>query len=906
MNNKFSLKSFQREDLARAGLHDGFILGWDTGLGKTLGLFLYPIVKLGFTPVNGRAVPNGPCLVVAPGDLHEQIIAEAAMLKLDVILLDTQEKFREMVKAHSPLGTLDSAITSRGQRLPNGFYLTSYTQLTSNGVKEMPHPEKLGAAAWLEIAGLSQGDDTLPLAPRIAAQSGTPPVPLTVGEYFAERSRGHRWGLDYGTFSLSPATACLGDLETAYLKAMTSVDSMRNQEAAGNERARYQHSYGILRQLLPVYKHGPQVTLADLNPEQRAWVTLQFCRARYSVYIENEGVTHTLELTAPPVPDGVVAPPAPTWRVKCCASPALVDYCYDAFASASVDEGVRIKGEESIIGMGVRQLTPRYRAIASATPIKNRLTDVFRLAWWATGGREEAHARFPYADDSAERESFAKTFLVTERNLTKEATAKAEKKSRPSRKQTAEVCNIHRLWKLFGPIILRRRKRDCGEDIVPLHRHMVRCKMGTEQRRVYSYHIKAQYLDKNLRNAPAAKLQALRQVAADPCTPNLEPKPGKPTEPCPECAAARIASGHTIFEWQANGSHRKCPRCSGRGEIPLPHIATSNYVPKIVSVLTLVSEILARGEQVLIAAAFNEPNDTLAARLREAGVRHVIMDGRTSPKQRGAAAARFKAGRQPRGHLDPLDSPFVGMPVALVGVDSMAEGHNFFRCRNLILYSYSWAADKFTQVLARIHRMTSPVPVNVYLVLCEGTTDAYLENNIQEKTDACELVLDGKLMGEQAEEINYAQLLDIAAAEFNTVTQTIDESRLHAEWPQLRHTLGQAQRAWDGLGGKESRLQSVPATSAAPSLPESPAAPEPVQTSAPADCAPAQSPCVASERSTGLSWVDAALADFDCVPPQSPCEASGRSMGTSEPDPEDAWRTRRANRAARIRELLAA
>ena len=42
------LKEFQRQDLARASLHDGLILGWDTGLGKTLAGFLWPLVKLGW------------------------------------------------------------------------------------------------------------------------------------------------------------------------------------------------------------------------------------------------------------------------------------------------------------------------------------------------------------------------------------------------------------------------------------------------------------------------------------------------------------------------------------------------------------------------------------------------------------------------------------------------------------------------------------------------------------------------------------------------------------------------------------------------------------------------------------------------------------------------------------------
>lgn len=45
---EITLKPFQMQDLARASLHDGLILGWDTGLGKTLAGFLWPLAKLGW------------------------------------------------------------------------------------------------------------------------------------------------------------------------------------------------------------------------------------------------------------------------------------------------------------------------------------------------------------------------------------------------------------------------------------------------------------------------------------------------------------------------------------------------------------------------------------------------------------------------------------------------------------------------------------------------------------------------------------------------------------------------------------------------------------------------------------------------------------------------------------------
>jgi len=56
-------------------------------------------------------------------------------------------------------------------------------------------------------------------------------------------------------------------------------------------------------------------------------------------------------------------------------------------------------------------------------------------------------------------------------------------------KLTAEVCNVHRLWKLLAPeIVLRRRKEDSGEDIFPKIRKVVRCEMGTLQQQVYEHH----------------------------------------------------------------------------------------------------------------------------------------------------------------------------------------------------------------------------------------------------------------------------------------------------------------------------------------------------------------------------------------------------------------------------------
>jgi SNF2 family DNA or RNA helicase len=84
--------------------------------------------------------------------------------------------------------------------------------------------------------------------------------------------------------------------------------------------------------------------------------------------------------------------------------------------------------------------------------------------------------------------------------------------------------------------------------------------------------------------------------------------------------------------------------------------------------------------------------------------------------------------------------------------------------------AYSWAYDRFKQALDRVHRMTSAKPVNVYVVLCTGSIDRRLESLVQEKSDAAELVLDGRLVGESTEEVNLAELLKVAGIQWQGST----------------------------------------------------------------------------------------------------------------------------------------
>lgn len=61
------LKPFQKSDIARAAMHDGVILAWEPGMGKSLAAVAWPLVK------KARRT-----LIVAPDSLHHQLTVSAS------------------------------------------------------------------------------------------------------------------------------------------------------------------------------------------------------------------------------------------------------------------------------------------------------------------------------------------------------------------------------------------------------------------------------------------------------------------------------------------------------------------------------------------------------------------------------------------------------------------------------------------------------------------------------------------------------------------------------------------------------------------------------------------------------------------------------------------------------------
>lgn len=524
--------------------------------------------------------------------------------------------------------------------------------------------------------------------------------------------------------------------------------------------------------------------------------------------------------------------------IRCLWAPTLATLAADLFDCVECDEGVRLKSTDSFISLGVRAMRPKFRYVFTGTPIKNRLPDIFWLCHWAAGGFTDACARWPYPNQPSALDEFADAHMLIEENLTKER-EHVEKKGyfKTFKKRTPRICNIHRLWKLLSGVVLRQRKDNVGEDIVPKTIIPIRVMPGRSQQAVYQWHCDnpPDFAQNGNPLNPVSQIMVqltnLRQAALCPDSPNLG-RNGYSVNKIRKMLAKEAGINLDIPPGQVDAKQTdKTVKIAAKGErTPFPEEASTAFTllqamierggkidmeavyaaapsfrgrinaliaedtnakaakswtdhnPKQAAILQLIHDLLTQGEQVAILAPFQQFGETLYNRLREAGVSAILLDGKKSPRRRGHESKMFKK---------KVYSVVIG------GIQSMSEGHSWEQCSHLILPSLDWAFDKNRQAEDRVHRLTSRKPVQIYVMVTTNTIDLRLENDYAQKKDSSQLALDGALFSDDVEEINLGQLLNQCIRNFNPGAPTVDELDIEQEWENsLKHKLSLAEKVF--------------------------------------------------------------------------------------------------------------
>ena len=434
--------------------------------------------------------------------------------------------------------------------------------------------------------------------------------------------------------------------------------------------------------------------------------------------------------------------------ITCVWTPTLarVAAMHDSFDCVVIDEGTRLQATESRIAASIRLLDPKYRLVLTGTPIKNRLESLFWLASWVAG----RYGRWPYAPNESSRERFAGTFLQNERFITREENARLRgEKPRNTTKRSNRICSVHRLWKTLAPVIIRRRKADCGEEIPNKTVQPIIVSPGQAQLAVYRYHLD----NPPLRGKTGGKAVHRR---------------------------VQIGMQLTMLRLAALCPQSQSLQDSFTGAAG-PRRSWTDITPKLAAVLGIIKEVVGAGKQVIVGSPFREFSQALQARLEEAEVASVLLDGDVAPEDRGRLAHAFKKGKY---------------AVLVAGLKAMGEGHSFENCSHLILPGLSYAYDENEQFIHRIWRLNSPGPVTIYPVIMQGSIDEKLHEIFTEKADAANLALDGRLFTEPTADVDLEWLLNQTIRSFDPKIPTISEQQLLDQWDattarQLRHAYQQ-------------------------------------------------------------------------------------------------------------------
>jgi hypothetical protein len=817
----FTFRAYQKEDLPRAAMHDGAIIAWDPGLGKTMAIFALPMLK--------RAKY---ALIVAPGNLHEQITDEGReKFGVDVTPIpDQATAYRLMREGKLPLPGHQSSVISDQKRhgydlslLPDDIAadfsafinkpsraafdlisswhgLRGFTRPFSidDQDKMIPHehlseresqmsfwqaccavdknfplisgeitdshftPQLIAAA--LDHVGIRRDDSSHPQSTIHNPQSLASPA-YFITSYTAlgyngadewnpgepnELLRARRLTIlsrsrefpdarlaqamvaadwkpkeaDQWTVLSLPRNASADRIRTA-LRTAAMLFHPNVQQNDGEIYWRWHRMFTTGAELLGLSAHATDI-LADELATDPAVLSAAAALAEIEA-----GIGHEKEIgdrrskiedeeSEAPSSSGLL-PLDSGFSIKCVFTPTLASIICGVFDFTVCDEAVRLKSGTSYQAQGILRMASRYRYALTGTPIKNKLPDIFFLASWVTGHTSAAIARWPYGNGVEDRGQFARDFGVVEENLTKQEQASIMGKKAPPPKTTNQICNVNRLWRILGSVVIRRRK-DQVKDAVIVTKTIVpiRVMPGKQQFATYRYHLQNAPAKRSILASIGAQLQNLRQAALNPSSIKLTPDRSK-----------------------------------------------SAWTPKFTAILKLAADLMAKGEQVVIFSPFTDFSSSLSGRFRDAGIKHLLLDGNITPSKRGTLIKKFKSRE---------------VPVLIAGIDSMGEGHSLDNAHHLVLPSLSWAFDSNTQAVERVHRLTSKNPVTIYVMVTTGTIDERLTSIWQEKGDSSDLALDGRLITTEREEIDLGQLLRDAVEDFDPKAETLDEEEVSAHW----------------------------------------------------------------------------------------------------------------------------
>jgi hypothetical protein len=432
-----------------------------------------------------------------------------------------------------------------------------------------------------------------------------------------------------------------------------------------------------------------------------------------------------------------------------------------------VDEGTMIKSDEALRALAVRALSCKHPMVATGTPIKNFIPDAFWLLWYALGNGSR---RFPYSYDGG-KTKFENDFAVIEHK--RDSTTHQKK----NRKVLPEVTNLSMLWRLLCSSIIRRLQTETGEPLMTMRFHEVEVPLGAAQaqmQRGWAQWFEDYFTEMN----PDHALVQYGMVGVWAPMIGLQQKLDY---------AATIPEADPALPW-LQATHQ---RRTVSPELPEGlELDVSNWTPANLKTLELAMGLVKQGRKVLVGSNLKATTQWLTEQLQAKGVRAMhLLDGSGNtapPAKRSALVQKFQRGN---------------VQVLVAGIKAVRLGHNLDAGSAVIVHGLEWDHESFQQFIKRVHRLTSPKSIDVYVVLPKDTLTVERWSRLGQKADAADLALDGRLTEKQEERVNEADVVREFIQRGMKAEGSVPEQQVHKHWRSMVPTIGLF-RPWPELLGE--------------------------------------------------------------------------------------------------------
>jgi hypothetical protein len=414
-----------------------------------------------------------------------------------------------------------------------------------------------------------------------------------------------------------------------------------------------------------------------------------------------------------------------------------------------VDEGTMISGDTSKRSEVIRGLNSRCKLLMTGTPIKEYIPHAFWPLWWALGNNSP---RFPFG--YKDKTDFENKHAVIRYTIV------ANK--RAARKVMPKVTGLSELWAMLPASIIRRRKEETGEPLVPHRKHLISVPLGVAQVDAMDQWIK-RFPDWFIETHPDSDVVTKGgRAVVEQMTPMLGlAQKLEWAEICP--------AGDKDIEWTGVEG-------------------TSNWTPANLRTILVTMTLVKQGRKVIVGSSLIKEAEFLAAALKEKGVNVVSFVDETGstidPKKRAKMVQTFQSDK--------------GADVIVTTQKSLRFGHNVDAATAMVVCGLPWEFEVWDQFINRHHRFTSFMPVDTYCIVPGG--EAPLEgqdqptvtrrkwNLLEQKGDAAALALDGRLIEHDIEDINQEMIArQMMESGFTIQGNEIPEEEVEAHWNDVPH-----------------------------------------------------------------------------------------------------------------------